>query len=86
MLHVTSAAGIAITALTAQGGLRISRDLGSLSFSVVDAPRPADEVITPHGGCRVFIAPDAVGHVDDQLLDAEHGALGYRFTLYRRAE
>jgi hypothetical protein len=93
MLHVTSAAGTAIAALASArspgdiGGMRIWLDAirgDSLTFSIVAAPGPRDEIITAHGDCRVFVAPEAAGEVSDRLLDAEHSALGYRFTLYRR--
>lgn len=49
------------------------------------APDPRDEIITTREGRRVFVAPEAAGEVADRLLDAEHSALGYRFTLYRRS-
>jgi hypothetical protein len=55
----------------------------SVHISFVIAPEPADQVIVTGAPADIFVAPDAVGLLDDQVLDADlqpDGAI--TFALY----
>lgn len=49
-----------------------------LRFSAAPGP---DDVVVDSPPLRLFIAPDAVGPLDDAVLDAEESSSGHRLVL-----
>jgi iron-sulfur cluster assembly protein len=100
MLTITHDAGIAITTLAAQqgvkdtGGLRIQTldqrdDLGrqTMDVTVAALAENADQVVTEDTtGARVFLDQPAADFLDDKVLDAKHTVEGdTQFTVRETA-
>jgi Fe-S cluster assembly iron-binding protein IscA len=97
MLELTETAATAIRAvveaneLPETAGLRITSEAPSpdgmtaLTVDLAEEPAVEDEVVET-SGARVFLDPDASGHLDDMVLDAEIDDSGsIRFGLGQQA-
>lgn len=91
MLAVTPAAAAAVASLLENpdlpegAGLRLQRGLdatgqSAIGLAIVDEPDPDDEMVAAVES-EVFIAPDIVELVDNQVLDAEIDDRDVAFTL-----
>jgi iron-sulfur cluster assembly protein len=94
LLHITSAAAAAITAIThsvpGSAGVRITTlpqastnghgPVAVFDFYPAPEPNEGDEVVEEKG-VQVFLEPDVVPLLDDKLLDAEVDGEEFRFTV-----
>jgi iron-sulfur cluster assembly protein len=57
----------------------------AVEITFVTAAEPADQVVETGAAADVFVAPEAVRLLDDQVLDAEVGSDGsIKFALYHQ--
>jgi iron-sulfur cluster assembly protein len=87
MLAVTEAAAEAISALTAQGGIKDEGGLRfamqtepdsqpALALTVATGPANGDQVVTANGDAQVFLEEQAADYLSDKVLDVQPDAEG----------